>query len=335
VLLCHTKEERGQRERSEAHKPSHELKPRHDVGDALRQSLRQVEVSPDEVRNTLTLPPSGAATRAALRQEAETLAAWLRVAQAAATAVAACPRPCDAEAMAKSESATSFATLKRDFGDAIRRHAAGRISREALAALAQWMKSDWVAACEAAIVRRASNASKLVKLQDAVPTPESYQRFRARANDLDPSVMTIFSILREAERSLRAVPAEVLEDQVRHMIQREALLAWKGRLETAWPVLLVEKEELRRKIETLADLDKQFRKLNRDLLAEDFDLSRLSATYTMGAASVSIRCPVAATDARSVFRVARASAAFGDSAGRPIAGRVVRSEQPGARMIPE
>jgi primosomal replication protein N'' len=242
---------------------------------AVEAFLRKRRAIVDEARNTLTIQPSGAATLAALRQEAETLAAWLRVAQAAAAAAAACPRPRDAETMAKSESAASFAALRRDFEDAIRRHAAGQASREALAALAQWMQPDWVAARDAAIGQGASNVAKLVTLRDAMPTLESYQRFRARANDLDSGAIAIFAILRETERSLRAVPADLLEDQVRHMIQREALLAWKGRLETAWPVLLVEKEELRRKIETLADLDRQFRKLNRELLAEDFDLSRL------------------------------------------------------------
>jgi primosomal replication protein N'' len=127
-------------------------------------------------------------------------------------------------------------------------------NREALAGVSRWLQPDWIAECEAVIVRGASNASKLVKLLEAVPTLEAYQRFRGRANDLDAGVMAIFSILREAERLLRAVPEDALEDQVRHMIQREALLAWKGRLETTWPVLLAEKEELRRKIETLARL---------------------------------------------------------------------------------
>jgi hypothetical protein len=242
---------------------------------AVELFLRKRRQVVDEARNTLTLSRGGAATFAALRQEAETLAGWLRVAQAAAAAVATCPRPHDAEAMAKSESATSFAALKRDFEDAIRRHAAGQASREALAALAQWMQPDWVAASDAAIARGASNIAKLVKLRDAIPTFESYQRFRARANDLDPGAMVIFSILREVEGSLREVPADALTDQVRYMIQREALLAWKGRLETTWPALLVEKEELRLKIETLADLDRQFRRFNRDFLAEDFDLTRL------------------------------------------------------------
>src|SRR5262249_49147422 len=75
--------------------------------------------------------------------------------------------------------------------------------------------------------------------------------------------------------ALRATPADVLEDQVRNTILREALLAWKGRLETTWPALLLEKEELQRKIETLAQLDGRFRQLNRQLLAADFDPARL------------------------------------------------------------
>jgi hypothetical protein len=242
---------------------------------ALESFLRRRRTLLNEVRNTLKIPRRGPATLPALKQDVEVLAGWLRVAQAAAVAAAACPRPRDAEAMAKSASETSFAALKRDFEDAIKRNLARQASRKALAALSQWMTPEWMASCDAVIVQGASNALQLVTLLEAVSTLESYQRFRARTKDLDPGVMATFSILHDVEGSLRAVPPDALEDQVRDMIQREALLAWKGRLETAWPVLLVEKEELRRKIETLADLDGQFRQLNRDLLAADFDLARL------------------------------------------------------------
>jgi primosomal replication protein N'' len=244
---------------------------------SVESFLRKGRKIVDEARRRLSLPRVGLSTLAALRQEVELVVWWLRVTQRAAAAAAASPRPRDAEVMAKSESAMSFAALKRDFEDAIRRNLARQASREALAGVSRWLQPDWIAECEAVIVRGASNASKLVKLLEAVPTLEAYQRFRGRANDLDAGVMAIFSILHEAERSLRAVPAEALEDQVRHMIQREALLAWKGRLETTWPVLLAEKEELRRKIETLAELDGQFRQLNRELLAADFDPAGLGS----------------------------------------------------------
>jgi hypothetical protein len=177
--------------------------------------------------------------------------------------------------MAKSDSAASFAELQRDFEDAIKRNGARQTSRGALTRLAQWIEAEWTAACEAGIAQGRSNESKFVDIVCAVGTLQSYQRFRARANDLDVDVMAVFSTLREEEEALRATPAETLEGHVRNTIHREALLAWKGRLETTWPALLVEKEELQRKIDTLSELDGQLRELNRQLLAADFDPARL------------------------------------------------------------
>ena len=108
----------------------------------------------------------------------------------------------------------------------------------------------------------------------AMGTLEPYQRFRARAQALDPGLLAVFSTLRPSDAALRAVPVDQLEAQVRNIIRREALLSWKARVETARPALLVEQEELQQKIKTLADLDRQFRAVNRELLAADIDTSR-------------------------------------------------------------
>jgi primosomal replication protein N'' len=242
---------------------------------ALEMFLCQPRAIVDDARSKLQVPCGGPTTLPTLRREVELLIEFLRVAQGAAAAAAACPRPHDAARMAKSESATSFVELKRDFEDAIRRNRARQTSRGILARLSQWMEPDWIAACEVGIAQGRSNKSKLVDVLCAVGTLQTYQRFRARANDLDPTVMAVFSVLREQEQTFRATPADALEDQVRNTIHREALLAWKGRLETTWPALLPEKEELQRKIETLGQLDGRFRDLNRQLLAADFDPVRL------------------------------------------------------------
>jgi primosomal replication protein N'' len=51
----------------------------------------------------------------------------------------------------------------------------------------------------------------------------------------------------------------------------------EGRLENARPALLVEQEELQRKVRSLAELDGQFRSLNRQLLAADIDPAQLGS----------------------------------------------------------
>ena len=87
--------------------------------------------------------------------------------------------------------------------------------------------------------------------------------------------MRVFAALRGREAALRAVPAEALEDFVRRTLRREALLAWKGRIENARPELLFEREEIERKVATLAELDREMRELNRRLLVADMDRDNL------------------------------------------------------------
>ena len=164
--------------------------------------------------------------------------------------------------------------LRRDFEDAIKRHASRQESRDALTPLLQWFEPDWVAACVARVAQGASNEAALKDVVSAMGTLEPYQRFRARAQALDPGLLAVFSTLRPSDAALRAVPVDQLEAQVRNIIRREALLSWKARVETARPALLVEQEELQQKIKTLADLDRQFRAVNRELLAADIDTSR-------------------------------------------------------------
>lgn len=242
---------------------------------AFEVFLRRGRDVVDDARSRLALPPQTPPTVAAVRQQAEALSAQLSVVQAATAAVAACPRRRDGEAMARSEAGDAFAALQRDFEDAIRRNLARQASRAALAGPSQWLQPAFVAACEAAIARGACSETEVVGILDAVPMLSAYQRFRARATDLDAGVMAVFAILRGIAAPLRAVAADRLEHQVSNIIGREALLAWKGRLEAVSPVLLAEKAELEGKVTSLADLDRQFRDLNRELLAQDVDRSKL------------------------------------------------------------
>ena len=57
-----------------------------------------------------------------------------------------------------------------------------------------------------------------------------------------------------------------VSDAMRRTIRREALLAWKTRLETKHPELLVTDQAIANKVASLAELDEELRTLNRERL---------------------------------------------------------------------
>jgi primosomal replication protein N'' len=244
---------------------------------ALERVLRPLRKSVAEAKKKLRMRSGSPVALAGLRKEVNSLIEVLQLVQAAVIAALECPRPTEAERMACSNPPESFPELRRNFEDAIKRHAARQASVAALRRLAQWTEPQWIAGCETCIAQGVSNGETLKRILSAMKTLEPYQRFRVRAKDLDPEVLAVFSVLREREDELRATPAERLEVQVRSIIHREALLAWKSRIERDKPALLVERREILEKIKTLADLDKELRELNRKLLATNIHASRLGS----------------------------------------------------------
>jgi primosomal replication protein N'' len=247
--------------------------------DALRLEtrLRPLRSTINQIRKSLRLQSSQQVSAGSLRRELDSVITVLRPIEVAVAASMACPRPVDAEKMARSGSADAFAHLRRDFEDAIARQGARHASRQALSRLSQWIETTWIAVCAKAVSRGASSAELLQGIVSAVETLEPYQRFRARAQEIDPAALAVFALLRGHADALRQIPSGRLEKHVRDTIHREALLAWKGRLENARPALLVEQEELQRKVRSLAELDGQFRSLNRQLLAADIDPAQLGS----------------------------------------------------------
>ena len=108
-----------------------------------------------------------------------------------------------------------------------------------------------------------------------MPSLAAYQRFRPRAGQLDDLARQLFRILRAVAPALSALPEAELDDEVRRLLGRESRLAWKTRLETAFPVLQFETSELGTKAAALAQADAEIRKLNRRLLVDGLDARRL------------------------------------------------------------
>jgi hypothetical protein len=244
---------------------------------ALETILRPLRAVVDDARNALRIRCGNPAGLPTLRREVELLVRLVLPVREVVVAAATCPRPLDAEEMAKSESPDAFTELQQHFEDAIARNIAQHNSRDALARLSRWFEQEWITACETGIAQGRSNRSKIEDIISAVETLQAYQHFRSRVTDLDPAVLEVFSTLREHEQAFRELIVGDLKDAAGNTIHREALLAWKGRLQTTWPALLEDRDEYQLKIQTLAGLDAQLRELNRQLLSADFDPARLGA----------------------------------------------------------
>ncbi|WP_410965026.1 hypothetical protein, partial [Salmonella sp. SAL04286] len=87
----------------------------------------------------------------------------------------------------------------------------------------------------------------------------AYQRFRGRANQLEATDLEFLALLRQRQERLDAIPAEALEATVRRMLNREARLGWKQRLEQDNPELLFSQDEARARVASLAEADVQMR----------------------------------------------------------------------------
>lgn len=145
-----------------------------------------------------------------------------------------------------------------------------------LDALSSWFESEWVEARQRALDSGTSNESAISSIERALPTLVDYQGYRLREARLGNSERAIFRTLRAKEGALLQIPADDLETEVRRMIEREARLAWKARLEEQRPILLNDRDELTSRVKALEECDKEIRTLNRSLLMEGIDRSRVA-----------------------------------------------------------
>jgi primosomal replication protein N'' len=237
------------------------------------RTLRQRVVG---VRETLRLAKHDMPLLLAdLGKDVQALLGFLRPVSAACLAVFNCPQPTEAEAAARSASEDAFRALRKRFEAAFARYEARQQSHRALQTLLGWFTDEWTGGIRTAIDRNGENSPALSKIADAIDTLEAFQRFRARATRLEPEALQIFRILRRQDAHLRAVERSELEGVVRRTIRREALLSWKGRLESAAPELSFEREEIEAKVGKLTLLDRTMRQANKELLRYDIDPGRL------------------------------------------------------------
>lgn len=201
--------------------------------------------------------------------------AGLASAEALVRRLEAYPERSTAFAMARAATKEAVDDLMEGIDQGLARHAARLASREALARLRPWMDDAWLDAREASIAINGSTAAATGPLVAALPSVTAYQRFRARVPQLGDEAMSVFAELSRIRDRLEKLDAPELEPTVRRIMATEGRLAWKSRLEGDDPTLLLEADELEAKAASLATADREMRNLNRRLLVDGLDASRL------------------------------------------------------------
>jgi primosomal replication protein N'' len=221
--------------------------------------------------------PPAAQTGIELAPVARTTYRQLLDVQALAQALAQSPRAHEADAAALAGDRQHLEVLLLDLEASLVRHSARHASQIQLAQLGDWLEPSWTTALGTAIALNQSNALALQQVHDALPHLPAYQAFRGRAGQLSAPDLELLALLRQLQPVLDALPADALEPAVRRLLNREARLGWKHRMEQAAPALQFSQEETRAKVASLAAADQQMRRLNRTLLSAHIDLQQLGS----------------------------------------------------------
>jgi hypothetical protein len=215
-------------------------------------------------------------TLAALRLQGQEILRALRSIEPAALAGLNCPRPEDAKVAILVASAQAIEVLCASFEDSLRLHAAIERSRNRLEGLKNWFQDGWIESCTASIASHANTSDLREDVHSALPTLVAYQRFRMLASGFSANAIRAFAAIRRRQDELKAIAPSEVDETVRRTLKREALLAWKGRMEAIRPELLADGSQILRKVETLATLDREMRDQNRLLLAHSIDRAHLA-----------------------------------------------------------
>jgi primosomal replication protein N'' len=187
----------------------------------------------------------------------------------------ACPHQAQALAAINAGIQDAFDRFLASAEQGLERYEARVRSTAALEKLKPWFNENWIKRCKSVIDSDGSNDKSLADISHTLPHVSAYLRFRARAVHLAPSTLAVFRVLRAAASALANLQDAELNHEVRRTIRREALLAWKARMEVETPSLLLEAAELEAKVSALATADDQMRTANRQLLIDGIDTSRL------------------------------------------------------------
>lgn len=168
--------------------------------------------------------------------------------------------------------------VRQHFGlvqDALVRHAGRTASFAALDALAAWFDRDWLAACHQRIRTNQPTTDLVAPIAKALPCMVPYQQFRVRVRDQAGEVRKLFAAMRSSAAWLKTSDTSRLSDTVTRLIRREALLAWKSRLEHADQWLLSEHDALETAVTALASAEAELQQINRKAIKSNIAVGSL------------------------------------------------------------
>ncbi len=241
----------------------------------LESQLRPLHAELSALQQILGLPEVATQARLELVGLVGLDIQHMREIQELARSLAQAPRVEQMDAAILTGEKHSFEALLRDMDAALIRQGARQHSLDKLKTLADWIDGELLQLFHRAIAYNQSNLLPLNRLQEAMPYLAAYQRFRGRASQLGQADLELLALLRQCQEKLEQIPPEHMEASVRRLLNREARLGWKHRLEQANPELLFGQDEARSKIASLAEADTQMRLLNRELLSKGIDFARL------------------------------------------------------------
>lgn len=243
----------------------------------LEKQLRPLHAELTRLRQDLGLPEVCAQARLELASLVNRDIQHLREIEMLAHGLAQAPRVEHVDTAILTGDKNSFEALLADLDAALLRQSARQHSLDKLKSLADWIEGDLLQLFHRAIASNQNTLLSLSRIQAAMPCLAAYQRFRARAGQLDKADLDLLALLRQYQDKLDQVPPEQLESSIRRLLNREARLGWKHRIEQANPELLFGQDEARAKIASLAEADTQMRLLNRELLSKGIDSSRIGS----------------------------------------------------------
>ncbi|WP_296268505.1 AAA domain-containing protein [Pseudomonas sp. UBA6562] len=241
----------------------------------LERAWRPLRGQLQTVQRALELPPVPADSGPDLLPKVRSVQRHLHQVRQLAAALAQSPRPAQSDAAALSGDPRQVQALLADVDASLLRQGVRQASLVRLELLSQWLGADLQAELADAVRHNRSTQVSLQALQDALPSLAAYQRFRARATLLSEAELALLALLRQRQDALDTIPTAQLEGTVRRVLNLEARLGWKHRIEQAHPELLFSQHEAQAKIASLAEADVQMRLLNRDLLGQGIDPDRL------------------------------------------------------------
>lgn len=211
-----------------------------------------------------------------LRQYVKKLLDILQNNHAISQAVLQCPRKRDAQYFLRKGTQHAYEGFFAKLTDAINRADVRQKSLHHLQPLAPWFKAEWMQQADDYISHNRHQFSDVEAILTAIPNAKAYQHFRLDTQHQTDLLFQLLAYFRHEEKQLQQYPAKQIGSILRHSLRREALLAWKNRLEREQPALLINKQDVASKIRELASTHESARHATQQVLQHNINKQHLA-----------------------------------------------------------